>query len=66
MMKSESVKVKAWSESVKCENESVKVWKMLQISPKDDNKVDNEEVAIDQHGIVHVLLSQVPTGTMSW
>ena len=36
------------------------------ISPKDDNEVDDEEVAIDQHGIVHVLLSQVPTGTMSW
>ena len=30
------------------------------ISPKDDNEVDDEEVAIDQHGIVHMLLPQVP------
>ena len=35
------------------------------VSPKDDNEVNDEEVAIDQHGIVHVLLPQVPSGTMS-
>ena len=29
-------------------------------SPKYDDEVDEEEVAIDQHRIVHVLLPQVP------
>ena len=39
------------------------LWTLSDISPKDDNEVDDEEVAIDQHGIVHMLLPQVPLRT---
>ena len=30
------------------------------IPPKDDNEIDDEEVAVDEHCIVHMLLSQIP------